>query len=54
VGFCSRAACRLAAWVGRPEAVLDADFVLARLLRDIALIKVFLALAAFVILLWRF
>jgi hypothetical protein len=44
----------IAAWIGRPEAYLAADADLARLLRGMALIKGFLALAAVGVLLWRF
>lgn len=44
----------MAAWIGRPEAYLAADADLARLLRGMALIKGFLALAAVAVLLWRF
>jgi hypothetical protein len=44
----------LAAWVGRAEAYPASDADLARLLRGMALIKGFLALAAVAVLLWRF
>jgi hypothetical protein len=44
----------IAAWIGRPAAYLASDADLARLLRGMALIKGFLALAAVGVLLWRF